>query len=63
MTNKELFKQAIADAKAIRETALANAKAALEESLAPHLQSMLAAKLQEVDEEDAKDEVEKVKEK
>ena len=32
MTNKELFKQAIAEAKTIREAALVNAKAALEEA-------------------------------
>ncbi len=47
--SKELFKEAIADAKAVREAALANAKAALEEALAPKLQSMLAAKLQEME--------------
>jgi len=48
MTNKELFKQAIAEAKTIREAALVNAKAALEETLTPHLQSMLASKLEEM---------------
>jgi hypothetical protein len=52
MTNQDLFKEAIADAKAIRETALANAKVALEEALAPKLQSMLAAKLQEMEYEE-----------
>jgi hypothetical protein len=55
MSNKDLFKEAIADAKAVREAALANAKVALEEALAPKLQSMLAAKLQEMESEDAKD--------
>jgi hypothetical protein len=55
--SKELFKEAIADAKAVREAALANAKAALEEALAPKLQSMLAAKLQEMETEEL-DEVE-----
>jgi len=49
MSNKNLFKEAIADAKAVREAALANAKAALEEALTPKLQSMLAAKLNEMD--------------
>ena len=49
MSNKNLFKEAIADAKAVREAALANAKAALEEALTPKLQSMLAAKLQEME--------------
>jgi hypothetical protein len=47
-TNKDLFKEAIADAKAVREAALTNAKAALEEALTPKLQSMIAAKLQEM---------------
>jgi hypothetical protein len=52
MSNKDLFKEAIADAKAVREAALANAKVALEEALAPKLQSMLSAKLQEMDADD-----------
>ena len=55
MGNKErdLLKEAIADAKAIKETALANAKAALEEAFQPKLQSMLSAKIQrEMEEED-----------
>ena len=42
-----LLSQAIADAKAVRATALSNAKAALEEHFAPKLQSMLSAKLKE----------------
>jgi hypothetical protein len=46
-TNKTLFQEAIADAKAVREAALANAKAALEETMTPRLQSMLAARLEE----------------
>ena len=68
MSNKNLFKEAIADAKAVREAALANAKAALEEALTPKLQSMLAAKLQEMEGEDEeleetkKSEEEKMKE-
>lgn len=52
MTNRDLLKEAIADAKAVKETAIANAKAALEESFAPHLRELLAAKLQAMDEED-----------
>ena len=32
----KLLREAIADAKAVRETALANAKAALEEAFTPH---------------------------
>ena len=43
----DLLKEAIADAKAVRETALANAKVALEEAFTPRLQSMLSAKLSE----------------
>jgi len=45
--SKNLLKEAIADAKAVRETAIANAKLALEEAFTPKLQSMLSAKLQE----------------
>jgi len=45
-----LLKEAIADAKAVRETALANAKLALEEAFTPRLQSMLSAKLSEDEE-------------
>jgi hypothetical protein len=48
-TNKDLFKEAIADAKQVREAALVNAKAALEEALGPQLQSMISAKLQEME--------------
>jgi hypothetical protein len=40
-----LLKDAIADAKAVRETALANAKLALQEAFTPKLQSMLSARL------------------
>ena len=49
MANKDLFKQAIAEAKSIREAAITNAKEALEETLTPHLKDMLAAKLQEME--------------
>jgi hypothetical protein len=50
---KDLLKEAIADAKAVRETALTQAKLALEEAFAPRLQSMFAAKLQENYDEEA----------
>ena len=43
----DLLKEAIADAKAVRETALQNAKMALEEAFTPQLKSMLSAKLKE----------------
>jgi len=51
----DLLKEAIADAKAVRETALANAKMALEEAFTPHLKSMLSAKLaeDEIEEDDS----------
>jgi flagellar biosynthesis/type III secretory pathway chaperone len=47
MAKTDLLKEAIADAKAVRETALANAKIALEEAFTPRIQSMLSAKLSE----------------
>ena len=52
----DLLKEAIADAKAVRETALANAKMALEEAFTPQLKSMLSAKLKE-DEFDDEEEI------
>ena len=52
----DLLKEAIADAKAVRETALQNAKMALEEAFTPHLKSMLSAKLAEDEFEDEEDE-------
>lgn len=62
-TNQDLFKEAIAEAKTIREIALANAKESVSESITPHLKDLLAAKLQEMEnadedihEEDAHDE-------
>ena len=53
----DLLKDAIADAKAVRETALANAKLALEEAFTPRIQSMLSNKIQsEIEgEEDAEE--------
>tara|TARA_R110001583_G_scaffold106549_1_gene254924 strand:- start:228 stop:1376 length:1149 start_codon:yes stop_codon:yes gene_type:complete len=53
----DILKEAIADAKAVRETALQNAKIALEEAFTPQLKSMLSAKLKE-DEFGDEDEVE-----
>jgi hypothetical protein len=54
---KDLLKEAIADAKAVRETALANAKLALEEAFTPRLQSMISAKLSEEMEEEEMEEM------
>ena len=45
MAKSDLLKEAIADAKAVKETALANAKIALQEAFAPRLERMLATKL------------------
>mgnify|MGYP001185134071 FL=1 len=54
----DLLKEAIADAKAVRETALENAKMALEEAFTPRLQSMLSKKIQtEMEDDDEKNEV------
>ena len=50
MANRDLLKEAIADAKAVKEVAIANAKAALEESFTPPLKTMLAQKINEMDE-------------
>ena len=64
---EDLLKDAIADAKAVRETAIENAKLALEEAFTPTIQSMLSKKLQAEmseddeemeDEEDVEDEEE-----
>jgi hypothetical protein len=50
--NREMLKEAIAEAKAVKEMAIANAKAALEEAFTPQLKSMLSLKLQEMEEMD-----------
>lgn len=47
-TNREMLAEAIADAKTLKEMAIANAKAALEETFTPQLKSMLSLKLQEM---------------
>jgi len=62
--NREFLKEAIADAKTVKESAIANAKVALEEAFSPQLKSMLASKLEEMDkyeEDDVKEEVEEAK--
>ena len=51
-TNREMLKEAIAEAKAVKEMAIANAKVALEETFTPQLKSMLSLKLQEMEMED-----------
>jgi len=57
MANSKLLKEAIADAKAVKETALANAKLALEEAFTPRLQSILAQKLQAEAEKESDEEM------
>jgi hypothetical protein len=54
--SKQNLKDVIAEAKTIRETALVQAKLALEEAFTPHLQSILAAKLNELEEDKDEDE-------
>jgi hypothetical protein len=54
--NREMLKEAIAEAKAVKEMAIANAKAALEEAFTPQLKSMLSLKLQEMEKEDLEEE-------
>ena len=63
-TNRDLLKEAIADAKSVKEVAIANAKLALEEAFTPFLKDQLSAKLQEMDkdEDDVKEELEEVEE-
>lgn len=55
-----LLKEAIADAKAVKETALANAKLALQEAFTPKLQSMLGNRLRNEMEGEFGDETEGV---
>jgi len=50
-TNRDLLKEAIADAKAVKEAAIANAKVALEEAFTPFLKEKLALTLSEMDED------------
>jgi len=57
----DLLREAIADAKAVRETALENAKIALEEAFTPRLQSMLSKKIQaEMEDSEDGEEVEEM---
>ena len=62
MASSKLLKEAIADAKAVRETAIANAKIALEEAFTPRLQSILSKKLQAEMEGDDEDKAEDMNE-
>jgi len=62
MVNRDLLKEAIADAKAVKETAIANAKAALEEAFTPMMQEKFAKKIAQLDEEDENKEMESMNE-
>jgi hypothetical protein len=55
MANRDILKEAIADAKSIKEAAIANAKAALEEAFTPYLKEKFTAKLAEMEAEDMKE--------
>jgi len=52
MTNRDLLKEAIADAKAVKEVAITNAKAALEEAFTPHLKEMFEKKMIDMEEDE-----------
>lgn len=56
MSKRDLLKEAIADAKTIKETAIANAKQALEETFTPYLKEKLSAKLAEMEEAELSEE-------
>jgi len=60
--NREMLKEAIAEAKTIKETAIASAKAALEEAFTPQLTAMFAEKLNEMDEKELEETKEMEKE-
>lgn len=56
MAKSDLLKEAIADAKAVKETALANAKLALQEAFAPRIRQTLMAELEgDLEDEEAVD--------
>ena len=55
-TNRDMLAEAIADAKAVKDMDIANAKAALEEAFTPQLKSMLSLKLQEMADENMSEE-------
>ena len=63
--NRTFLKEAIADAKAVKESAIANAKVALEEAFSPQVQAMFSSKIEEMEKdevEEGKDEVAEAKE-
>ena len=63
MAKRDILKEAIADAKTVKETAIANAKAALEEAFTPQLKSMLTTKLEEMELDEEKEDIEEMSKK
>ena len=59
---ENIYQQAIADAKALRASAMANAKSALQEAFEPQIKEMVRLKLSEELEEDQLEEVEEIEE-
>lgn len=51
--NRKLLQEAIADAKTVKETAIENARLALEETFSPKLREMFAEKMNSLDNEDS----------
>jgi hypothetical protein len=60
--NRNFLKEAIADAKAVKESAIANAKVALEEAFSPQVQAMFASKIEEMEKENVKEAYDEVDE-
>ena len=50
--NRELLKEALADAKSLREMAITNAKAALEEAFDSRMKDLLSRRISEMDKEE-----------
>ena len=63
MAKRDILKEAIADAKTVKETAIANAKAALEEAFTPRLKEMLATKLEEMELDEEKEDMKEMSKK
>jgi hypothetical protein len=58
VTSRNLLEEAIADAKAVRESAIENAKLTLQEAFEPKLRSMIASQLEEMEKEEMYEEEE-----
>jgi hypothetical protein len=60
--NRELFNEAIANAKTIKDMAIVNAKQAIAESFTPQIHKMLATKLEEMEQEELEENKEEISE-